>query len=77
MIAIKLFLIPVVPDVLDVVVIFHGIDELFHLLDLVFAIQPLVVLGNHLDLSGDESILAQVGNNIVELIGKGVDGFDC
>ena len=42
------------PDVLDVIVVFHGVDELFHLLDLVLVIQLLIVLGNHFDLCGNE-----------------------
>ena len=67
---------PVVPDVLHVVIVFHGIDELLHHHSLV-VVQGLIVLGNHLDLSGDKGVLAQVGNYIVEVIGSGVDGFDC
>ena len=39
-------LFPVVPDVLHIVVIFHDLDELFHQLDVLFAFQLLVVLGN-------------------------------
>ena len=46
-------LVPVVPDVLDVIVVFHGVDELLHLGALLFA-QGLIVLGNHFDLSGDK-----------------------
>ena len=42
------------PDVLDVIVVFHGVDELFHLLGLLFVVQLLIVLGNHFDLSGNE-----------------------
>ena len=42
------------PDVLDVIVVFHSVDELFHLLSLVFVVQLLVVLGNHFDLCGNE-----------------------
>ena len=42
------------PDVLDIVVIFHGVDELFHLLCLIFVVQLLIVLGNHFDLCGNE-----------------------
>ena len=41
------------PDVLHIVVIFHGVDELLHLHALLFA-QGLIVLGNHFDLCGDE-----------------------
>ena len=69
-------LFPVVPDVLHVIVIFHGVDELLHHNSLLL-VQRLIVLGNHLDLSGDKGVLAQVGNYIVEVIGGGVDGFDC
>ena len=69
-------LFPVVPDVLNVVVIFHGVDELLHHNSLLF-VQGLIVLGDHLDLSRDEGVLAQIGDNIVEVIGGGVDGFDC
>ena len=47
-------LFPVVPDVLDVIVIFHGVDELLHH-DSLIVVQGLVVLGDHFDLSGDES----------------------
>ena len=45
-----LFLIPVVPDVLHIVIIFHDVDELFHQLDVLFGLQLLIVLGNHFDL---------------------------
>ena len=69
-------LFPVVPDVLDVVVIFHGVDELLHH-DRLLLVQRLIVLGNHFNLSGDKGVLAQVGNHIIEVIGGGVDGFDC
>ena len=34
----KLFLIPVMPDVLHIVVIFHDVDELFHQLDVLFGL---------------------------------------
>ena len=61
------------PDILDIVVIFHGIDELLHLHTL-FLAQGLIVLGNHLNLGRDEGVFAQVRNNIVEIIGQGVDG---
>ena len=64
------------PDILHIVVIFHGVDELLHLGALLFA-QGLIVLGNHFDLSGDKGVLAQTRNNVVEVIGSGVDGFDC
>ena len=37
-------LFPVVPDVLHIVVIFHDVDELFHQLDVLFALQLLIVL---------------------------------
>ena len=40
-------LFPVVPDVLHIVIFFHDVDELFHQLDVLFALQLLVVLGNH------------------------------
>ena len=40
-------LFPVVPDVLHIVVIFHDVDELFHQLDVLFALELLIVLGNH------------------------------
>ena len=36
-------LFPVVPDVLDIVIFFHDVDEL----DMLLALQLLVVLGNH------------------------------
>ena len=49
-----LLLIPVVPDVLDVIVVFHSVDELFHLLSLLFVLELLIVLGNHFDLCGNE-----------------------
>ena len=49
-------LFPVVPDVLHIVVIFHDLDELFHQLDVLLALQLLVVLGNHFDLCGDEGV---------------------
>ena len=45
---IRKLLFPVVPDVLDIVVIFHDVDELFHQLDMLFALQLLIVLGDHL-----------------------------
>ena len=47
-----LFLLPVVPDVLDVVIIFHDVDELFHQGDVLLGFQLLIVLGNHFDLRG-------------------------
>ncbi len=40
-------LFPVVPDILHIVVFFHDLDELFHQLNVLFAFQRLVVLGNH------------------------------
>ena len=43
------------PDVLDVVVVLHDVDHLFHVLDVFLIVQGLVVLGNHLDLGGDEN----------------------
>ena len=49
-------LFPVVPDVLHIVVIFHDVDELFHQLDVLFALQLLIVLGNHFDLGGNEGV---------------------
>ena len=45
----KLLLIPVVPDVLNVVVAFQHFQQLGHILDIVLAGQLDVVLGNHLD----------------------------
>ena len=47
-----LLLIPVVPDVLNVIIIFHDVDQLFHQSNLLFGLQLLIVLGNHFDLSG-------------------------
>ena len=41
------------PDVLDVVIVFHGVDQLLHH-DSLLGVQGLIVLGHHLDLSGDE-----------------------
>ena len=35
------------PDVLDIVILFHDVDVLFHQLDVLFVIQFLVVLGDH------------------------------
>ena len=61
-------LFPVVPDVLHIVVIFHDVDELFHQLDVLFALQLLIVLGNHFDLGGNEGVLAQVGSDLVEIV---------
>ena len=57
-------LFPVVPDVLHIVIIFHDVDELFHQLDMLFALQLLVVLGNHFNLGGNEGVLTQVCNHI-------------
>jgi hypothetical protein len=48
----RFLLFPVVPDVLDIVIIFHDVDELFHQGHMLGAFQLLVVLGNHFDLSG-------------------------
>ena len=48
----ELFLLPVVPDVLHIVIIFHDLDELFHQLDMLFAFQLLIVLRNHFDKYG-------------------------
>ena len=47
-------LLPVVPDVLHIVIIFHGVDELLHHNGLLL-VQGLVVLGDHLDLGGNEN----------------------
>ena len=58
------------PDVLHIVVIFHDVDELFHQLDVLFALQLLVVLGNHFDLGGNEGVLAETRDNVVEVIGQ-------
>ena len=55
------------PDVLHIVIFFHDVDELFHELDVLFVIQLLIVLGNHLDLSGDEGVLGQVKRENSEL----------
>ena len=44
------------PDVLDVVVVLHDLDELLHQLGLLLGLQLLVVLGDHLDLGGDEGV---------------------
>ena len=43
-------LFPVVPDVLDIVIIFHDVDELFHQGHMLGIVQSLIVLGNHFDL---------------------------
>ena len=43
-------LVPVVPDILDVVVILQHVQELCHVLDVVFVLQLLVVLRDHLHL---------------------------
>ena len=52
----KTFLLfPVVPDVLHVVIVFHRVDELLHH-DGLLLVQGLVVLGDHLDLGGDEGV---------------------
>ena len=40
------------PHVLDIVIIFHDVDELFHQLDVLFGLQLLIVLRNHFDLGG-------------------------
>ena len=48
-------LLPVVPDVLHIVIIFHGVDELLHHDGLLLG-KGLVVLGDHLDLGGDENM---------------------
>ena len=42
--------------VLDVVVIFHQVDHLGHVLDVVLVGELDVVLGNHLDAGGGEHI---------------------
>ena len=64
------------PHVLHVVVIFHGVDELFHVLDIFGVVQLLIVLRNHLDLGGDELVALgfQSGGDVVEVIRLGVDG---
>ena len=64
------------PDVLDVVVVLHDVQQLLHLGDLLLGLQLLIVLGNHLDLGGDEGV-ALGGQGIghgVEVVGVGVDG---
>ena len=62
------------PDVLHIVVIFHDLDELFHQLDVLLALQSLVVLGNHFDLGGGEGVLVHGLSNGVEIVRHGVDG---
>ena len=57
----RLFLLPVVPDVLHIVVIFHDVDELLHQSDLLFGLQLLIVPGNHFQLSG--KLLNKQGNS--------------
>ena len=47
-----LFLLPVVPDVLHIVIVFHDVDELFHQSDLLLGLQLLIVLRNHFQLIG-------------------------
>ena len=44
---------PFMPHVLHIVIFFHDVDELFHQLDVLFALQLLIVLGNHFDLGRD------------------------
>ena len=69
-----LFPLPVVPDVLDVVIIFHDVDALFHQYHTAGVIQLLVVLRRQFDLGGNEGVLTPVGTNSVEIIGSRVDG---
>jgi hypothetical protein len=47
-----LFLFPVVPNVLHIIIVFHDVDELLHQRDLLFGLQLLIVLGNHFNLGG-------------------------
>ena len=51
---VELILIPVVPDVLHVVILFHDVQKLFHQGDVLLGLQLLIVLGNHFNLCGNE-----------------------
>ena len=71
-----LFLFPVVPDVLDVVVVLENVEHLFHVGDVLGLIELLIVLRDHLDLRGFELValvLERLGD-VVEVVGVGVDG---
>ena len=57
----KLFFVPVVVHVLDVVVILEHVDELLHVLDVAGVGQLDVVLGDHLHLCGGEITTFRAG----------------
>ena len=72
---IHLFLVPVVVGVLDVLVILEHIEELFHVLDVLVALELDVGLRNKADVRADEGIvlLLERLDNIVEGVGIGRD----
>ena len=45
-----LFLFPVMPDVLDVIIVLEDVEHLFHVGDVLGLIELLVVLRDHLNL---------------------------
>ena len=52
----KLLLIPIVPDVLYVVVVLQHVDELLHVLDVLFVGELDIVLGDHLHVGLQEGV---------------------
>ena len=64
------------PDVLHIVIVIEEVQHLFHVGDVLFLLQLLVILGDHLDLGGGEMV-ALGGEGVghgVEVVGGGVDG---
>ena len=74
-----LFLFPVMPDVLDVIIILEDVEHLFHVGDVLGLIELLIVLRDHLDLRRLELValvLERLGD-VVEVVGVGIDGEAC
>ena len=44
------------PDVLHIVIVIEEVQHLFHVGDVLFLLQLLVILGDHLDLGGGEMV---------------------
>ena len=62
-----LLLFPVVPHVLDVVIILEHVEHFLHVLDIVLVVELYVaVLRQHFDLSRQELVSGRVGDSVYE-----------
>ena len=68
-----LFLLPVVVDVLDVVIVLEHVDELLHVLDVGLIGQGDIVLGNHLHTGLQEGVALALQLAPVGAKGIGID----